>query len=87
MTLKQEASKRLKEELEYYIAHQDEFVEQYDGKVIVIKDRTVLGMFDDELTAVTETKKSHELGTFLVQRVSKGDTEYSQHYHSRVVFL
>lgn len=79
-------SNPLQREFEFYISHQDELVEKYDGKVIAIKDGDVLGVYDDELTAVTETKKSHELGTFLVQRVSKGDTEYSQTYHSRVVF-
>jgi hypothetical protein len=79
-------SNPLQREFEFYISHQDELVQKYDGKVIAIKDGDVLGVYDDELTAVTETKKSHELGTFLVQRVSKGDTEYSQTYHSRVVF-
>ena len=79
-------SSPLQREFEFYISHQDELVEKYDGKVIAIKDGDVLGVYDDELTAVTETKKSHELGTFLVQRVSEGDTEYSQTYHSRVVF-
>ena len=87
MAPERETSKRLQEEFENYVAHQDEFVEQYDGKVISIKDGKVLGVYDSELDAVTETKKSYELGTFLVQRVSKGDAEYTQHYYSRVVFL
>lgn len=87
MTLEQQATKkRLQGEFAYYIAHQAEFVEQYEGKVLAIKDRKVLGVYDDELTAVTETKKSHDIGTFFVQRVSKGDADYVQHYHSRVVF-
>ena len=73
-------------EFEYYLAHQDELVEKYDGKFIVIKNGDVLGAYDDELSAVTETQKSHELGTFLVQKVSEGDAEYSQTFHSRVVF-
>ena len=86
MALEGETSKLLKEEFEHYIAHQDEYVEQYDGKVIVLKDGKVLGVYDDDLDAVSETKKLHELGTFLVQRVSKGDAAYSQQYHSRAVF-
>ena len=86
MVVNGETRKRLQEEFEYYLAHQDEFVEQYDGKVVAIKDKQVLGVYDDEFTAVTETKKSHELGTFIVQRVSKGTAEYLQYYHSRAVF-
>ena len=76
----------LEKEFKYYIEHQDEMVEKYNGKIIVIKDGVVLGVFDDELTAVTETKSSHDLGTFLVQKVSPGDAAYSQTFHSRVVF-
>lgn len=76
----------LAKEFRFYIEHQDEMVEKYDGKIIVIKDGIVLGAYDHELAAVTETKQFHELGTFLVQRVSPGDTAYSQTFHSRVVF-
>lgn len=76
----------LEKEFNLYIEHQDEMVEKYDGKFIVIKDGIVLGAYDDELTAVTETRKVHELGTFLVQGVSQGSAAYSQTFHSRVVF-
>ena len=79
-------SNPLQQEFRFYIEHQDEMVKKYDGKFIVIKDGLVLGAFDDELTAVTETRKAHELGTFLVQRVSPGDAAYSQTFHSRVIF-
>ena len=58
-------------------ANQDEMVAKYDGKVIAIKDGEVLGVFEDYLAAVTEVRKSHELGTFLVQRVSEGDEAYT----------
>ncbi len=76
----------LRKEFEYYLAHQDEMVKKYKGKFIAIKDGDVLGAYDDALTAVTETKKVHELGTFLVQKVSEGDADYSQTFHSRVAF-
>ena len=76
----------LKKEFEYYLAHQDEMVQKYNGKFIVIKDGEVLGAYDDELTAITETRKAYELGTFLVQKVSSGDSAYSQTFHTRVVF-
>ena len=79
-------NKRLQAEFEFYLDHQEEMVNQYDGKYIVIKDKQVLGAYDDELAAVTQTKKTHELGTFLVQKVSRGTGAYSQTFHSRVVF-
>ena len=75
----------LEKEFRFYIDHQEEILEKYDGKIIVIKDGIVLGAYDDELVAVNETKKSHALGTILVQRVSPGDSAYTQTFHSRVV--
>ncbi len=79
-------SNSLKADFEYYLAHQDELVEKYDGKFVVIKDGEVLGAYDDELTAIGETQRSHKLGTFLVQKVSRGNSDYTQTFHSRVVF-
>lgn len=76
----------LREDFQYYLDHQAEIVKQHDGKVVVIKDGEVLGAYEDEFTAITETQKSHELGTFLVQRVSAGTRDYTQTFHSRVVF-
>ncbi len=67
----------LLDEFEWYLANQDALVERYDGKVIAIKDCKVIGVFDSELAAVTETGKSHEPGTFMVQRVSEGDEAYT----------
>ena len=80
-------SSELTREFEFYLAHQEEMVEQYDGKVIALKGGRVLGVYDSELAAVTELQKSHELGTFLVQRVTLGDSEYTQTcYSPRAVF-
>ena len=76
----------LQNEFQFYLDHQDEMVEKYDGKYIVIKDTEVLGAYDEEIAAVIETQKSHKLGTFLVQPVSKGTDAYTQTFHSRAVF-
>jgi len=76
----------LRDEFQFYVDHQDELVKAYDGKFVVIKDGQVLGAYDNELTAINETQKSHELGTFLVQRVSRGTADYTQTFHSRVAF-
>jgi hypothetical protein len=76
----------LRDEFQYYLDHQDEMVEKYDGKYVVIKNRGVLGAYEDELTAVSETQKDHQLGTFLIQKVSRGTADYTQTFHSRVVF-
>jgi len=84
--LVRQMSDLLKKEFEYYLSHQPEMVEKYDGKFIAIKNGTVLGAYEDELAAIAETRKEHELGTFLIQLVSPGNAAYSQTFHSRVIF-
>ena len=80
-------SKNLEKEFEYYLAHQDELIQKYDGRFIVIKDGEVIGAFDSELEAIETTSEKHELGTFLVQKCESGVESYTQTYHSRVVFV
>ena len=79
-------SKKLEEEFNFYLKNQSELVEKYNGKFIVIKGHEVIGVYDDELQAVMETSKQHELGTFLVQKCEPGEESYTQTYHSRVAF-
>jgi len=76
----------LRHEFEYYLAHQDELVRKYNGKVIAIKGDRVLGAYPDIVTAINETQKTEELGTFLVQKVEPGSDAYTQTFHSRVTF-
>lgn len=76
----------LEQEFQYYIDHQDELVKKYNGKFIVIKGKQVIGAYDNKADAYNEPAKEHELGTFLIQLCEPGDTSYTQHYHSRVVF-
>jgi len=77
---------QLEKEFKYYLDHQDELVEKYNGKFVVIKDCNVIGVFDSELEAVKKTAEKHELGTFLVQKCEPGNESYTHTYHSRVVF-
>lgn len=77
----------LKKEFTYYLEHQGELVRQHKGKFIVIKNCQVIGTYDSELEAITETTKHHDLGTFLVQKCELGTNNYMQMYHSRVVLV
>ena len=79
-------SANLQKEFEYFLAHQQELARQYTGKILVIKDQTVIGVFDSELEAIQETSKTHELGTFLVQRCDSTEEGHTQTFHSRVAF-
>ncbi len=76
----------LEQEFDYYLAHQDELVGAYDGRVLAIKGCQVIGTFNTELEAVREVAKTHEIGTFLVQRCEPGEDAYTNYFHSRVSF-
>ena len=77
---------KLEKEFNYYLEHQDELVEKYNGKFVVIRDCNVIGAFDSELEAIEKTTEQYELGTFLVQKCEPGSQSYSATYHSRVLF-
>jgi hypothetical protein len=78
--------KPLEKEFKYYLDNQEELVKKYNGKVIVIKNQKVIGVYDSEITAIQETSKNESLGTFLVQKCTLDKDSYKQTYHSRVVF-
>ncbi|MDP3661311.1 MAG: DUF5678 domain-containing protein [bacterium] len=73
-------------QLEYFKTHQDELVEKYEGKFLVIKDQKVQNVYDTETEAYTDAKKRFELGTFLIQQCLPGQASYTQTFHSRVAF-
>jgi hypothetical protein len=79
-------SKPLEDEFQFFLKNQDELVEKYRGKFVVIKGGKVLGAYASELEAVEETSKSEPIGTFLVQKADPGSESYTQTFHSRVVF-
>ena len=79
----------LKEEFKYYVEHQDELVKDHFGRFVVIKDQKVLGDFGTEVEAILYAKNDLQLtlGTFLVQQCLPGKENYTQFYHSRVMFI
>ena len=74
----------LEKDFEYYLEHQDELVKKYNGKFIVIKNQKVIGVYEDLAQAVEKESKKNELGTFLVQKCTPGNQDYTQTFHSRV---
>ena len=75
---------RFDREFSFYLSKQDEFVKDHNGEWVVIKGNEVLGFYMDQLQAINETQKTHQLGTFMVQHISKGEAEYTRTFHSRV---
>lgn len=73
-------------EFQYFLDHQAELVEKYNGKFVVIKDNRVIGSYDKQIDAITKTANEHEPGTYLIQKCEPGPDCYTQTFHSRVSF-
>jgi hypothetical protein len=52
----------LEKEFQYYLEHQQELVEKYNGKVLVIIEDRVVGQYDNELDALIKSREKYELG-------------------------
>jgi hypothetical protein len=77
----------LDKEFKYFVDHQNELNQKYNGRYIVIKDENVIGDYANELVAYTETSKHHKVGTFLIQLCIPGTQAYTQTFHSRVYLV
>ena len=74
----------LENEFSFYLEHQTELATQHEGKVLVIKDQKVIGVYNTEEAALTETEHGHKLGTFLIQKCSADPDSVVQTFRSRV---
>lgn len=74
----------LKDEFNFYLENQENFLKDFEGKFITIINKKVIGSFNTYREAFDETLKNHELGTFLIQKCTKGSSDYTTVFHSRV---
>ena len=65
------------EELEFFVTNQNILVEQYGGKFLVIKGKTIIGVYSSALEAYFNTQKTHKLGTFMIQPCEPGPDAYT----------
>jgi len=76
----------LEREFKYFLDNKSELEKKYTGKILVIKNEQVVGVFDDELKAYLDSIDKYENGTFLIQKCEPGDKGLTQTFHSRVLF-
>ena len=74
----------LQDEFNFYLEHQASLANEYDNRVIVIKDKKVIGVYDSDDEAVEKTTCTHELGSFLVQKCSTDPSSVLHTFRSRV---
>lgn len=68
-------SKPLEKEYEFYKEIRDSLAQEHCGKLVAIKGREVLGVFDNYRAAANEVYVEHKRGTVLMQELGR-DYEY-----------
>jgi hypothetical protein len=76
----------LDKEFQYYLNNQNDLVKKFNDRYLVIVGEKVVGDYDGYSQALSDTLKKYEMGTFLVQKCSPGDKDYTLTFHSRVAF-
>lgn len=64
-------------EFRYFIEHQDELVEKYFGKILVLRGPRVEGVYNEPIDALVESQAKWPLGTFMIQRCIPGPEAYT----------
>ncbi|MDR0835141.1 MAG: DUF5678 domain-containing protein, partial [Tannerella sp.] len=64
----------------------NELLKKYNNRYIAIVGDKVIGDYDDYAQALSASLPKYEMGTFLVQKCSPGDKDYTLTFHSRVSF-
>ena len=73
--------KPLEKEYEYYLTIRDELAREHHGKLVAIKDKEVLGIFDNYRAAANTVYVEHERGAVLMQELGR-DYEYITGFYS-----
>lgn len=73
-----------RENYDWFKSNLSELVKQYADKHIVIKDKTVIGVYGTMNEALTKTTKTEEPGTYIIQLCTEDGEKTTQVFHSRV---
>jgi hypothetical protein len=64
-------------ELAFFIDNQAELVSKFGGRVLLLKDASVVGDFETPLEAYLAGQKKYALGTFMIQPCEPGPAAYT----------
>lgn len=71
-----------KDDFYWFLDNYDDIYKTYGHKIIVIKNKEILGTFDSFVSAIKETSKKYELGTFIVQECNGDESGYTNYISS-----
>lgn len=67
----------LEKEFDFFKTNQESLVKKYKGKILVIVQEEVAGIYENNLSAYLEAEKQHGLGNFLIQTCEDGPQAYT----------
>jgi hypothetical protein len=67
----------LDKEFQYYLDNQNELLKKYKGRFVVIIGDKVVGDYETLDDAYFNSIKQYEAGTFLIQKCTDGDKDYT----------
>jgi len=73
------------QDYEYFLQNMGKLYEQYGHKFLAIKDRQILGVYDNFNEALDDTLKNEEAGTFLIQECFQNKEECIQYFQRNVI--
>jgi hypothetical protein len=71
-------------ENQFYQANRETLREKYMGKRVVIVKDQILGVYDTDSEAITETSKTMELGTYCIKYIP---VDPAEDYHRLLTYL
>jgi hypothetical protein len=71
-----------RKDFDFFIKSYQELYSQYGHKFIAIKNQKILGSYDTELEAITNTEKQYPLGSFIVQECNGDESGYTNYISS-----
>ena len=74
------------QEFEFFVENQQRLVDEHGGKVLVIKGREIIGVYDTPLQAYLEAQKEHKIGTFMIQPCRSGPEAYTVTLNSNAIY-
>lgn len=70
------------EDFNWFVENYDRLYGEYGCKYLAIKNKTVIGAYDDVRTAIDTTEKTEEPGTFIVQKCDGTQDAYTNYIAS-----
>lgn len=71
-----------KDDFEWFLKEYDNLYKKYGHKFIAIKNRKIIGIFDDKNIALDTTSEKYKLGTFIVQECNGNESGYTNYITS-----